>query len=141
MALTAIDLLARIETTLLRSCSAFDALAVQATCCRLFWVAHIFLAAGNATNDEDIPTSHYGTSGKNSSKLSSRPGIHEAIAAIDSLFSKYTRSHLPHDAYSILVAFLPSIPAGRVSSSATLHRSDYSDNVSSAFLLIHDIVC
>jgi hypothetical protein len=84
--------------------------------------------------------SRYVTSSKNSNKPRSRPGNHEAIAAIDNPFLEHTRLHLPPDVSLTLLAFPLLTPAGVVSSSTTLQRLDYSDNVSSAFLLIHKIV-
>jgi hypothetical protein len=81
----------------------------------------------------------YGTSDRNSNKLSSRPGIHEAIVAIDNLFLEYTKLHLLPDAYSTLVASPRLILADRVSNNAMLYHLGCSDNVSFVFLLIHDV--
>jgi hypothetical protein len=80
--------------------------------------------------------SRHETSGENSSKPSAKPGIHEAIAAIGNPSSKCTKSHLTPDAYSTPVASPRLILADVVSNNATLNCSDYSDNASSAFLLI-----
>jgi hypothetical protein len=79
--------------------------------------------------------SRYRTSDKNSSKLSSRLGIHEAIVATDNLFSEHTKLHLLPDAYSTLVVSPQLILADVVSNNATLPHLSCPDKVSSVFFV------
>jgi hypothetical protein len=76
--------------------------------------------------------------GNNGNKPHFRSEMHEAIVAIDNLFSKHKGSHLLLKACLTLAVYLLSIPTGGVSSNATLHYSDHSDNAFYAFMLIHN---
>ncbi|MFO7578817.1 MAG: hypothetical protein R6W74_01230 [Nitrosomonas halophila] len=58
------------------------------------------------------------------------------LPPLATLSSKYTKSHLTTDAYSTPAASPRLILADVVSNNAMLNCSDYSDNASSAFLLI-----
>ncbi|SDZ11026.1 hypothetical protein SAMN05421755_11161, partial [Nitrosomonas sp. Nm33] len=70
----------------------------------------------------------------------SKPGTRGVIAAIDNLFLKHTKLHLPPGVDLLLSAFLLLIPVGGVSSDTTLQSLGCSDNTSSVFWLIHKMV-